>query len=293
MDGSNGKVFHLFSISGFFLVVSAVHAASGGYFKLHNLMSAAQKNVPSNVFFNDAKLNLERRETGAGHVVNTQFANDGGVAGCGISSTLIQYMYQNTGTVDLSKNYVALNVYSQVMGFNPEATFWGNPEGQVKGYMTQLGDKTHVAYPNISYHREIPSLYPAYLGLYNNGLNCGRWVEAQFDTIHCLDRTTATGISKSCPDVSSLSYAGEKLQGYIFDSCEDNNGWCRDDAAHPDFNQSAFKIPDNYYLQWKFIRNPYYSDVKAPAWLKDVWFAVQYWHHKCASLDRFACTGRR
>lgn len=249
--------------------MSTISTAGNGYFQLHNLMSAAQKNVPNNLFFNDTVLNLENKEKGSGHVVNTQFANDGGVAGCGVSSTLMQYMYQKAN-VNLSSNYIALNVYSQVMGFDPQAPFWGDPEGSVKGYLTQ---GANIAYPFTPYHRVIPSLYPAYLGLYNNGLNCGRWVEANFDTQSCLDRTSSTGISKSCPTMTGLTYSGQKMQGYVFDSCEDNNGWCRDDAAHIDVNGSAFIQPNNYYLQWKFISNPYYSDANAPAAFKDIWLA--------------------
>lgn len=267
----------------FFCMSFPLHAATG-YFQLHNLMSFAQKNLPSNLFFNDAKLNLENIEKNTGHVVNTQFANDGGMAGCGVTSTLIHYMYQNAGTNDFSKNYIALNVYSQLSGFDNLAPFWGDPEGQVKGYLTQGSSRTNVAYPFTPYHRVIPSVYPAYLGSYNNGLNCGRWIEADFDVQACNDRTTDTGISKSCPDMPNLSYAGQSIKGYVFDSCEDNNGWCRDDAAHIDVNQSAFTNPANYYLQWKFIRNPYYSDPKAPASLKDIWLAwfgqaSKYWSY--------------
>lgn len=281
MDCFNKRLLiKVFFISIAFFSLTPLYAA--GYFQLHNLMSAAQKTIPANRIFNDTNLNLEDKEQGTGHVVNTQFSNDGGMAGCGVTSTLMQYMYQNAGTVDRSKNYIALNVFSQVMGFDPNAPFWGGAEGGLKGYL--MGNYTDVAYPNTPYHRVIPSLYPAYLGLYNNGLNCGRWVEADFDRQNCLDRTTTTGISKFCPDVPVLSYSGQKVQAYVFDSCEDNNGWCRDDAAHLDINPAALNIPNNYYFQWKFIRNPYYTDPNAPASLKDIWLAwfsqaSKYWSY--------------
>lgn len=279
------NVYLIITMSALFTSLSY---AAGGYFQLHNLMSAANKTIPANRYMNDTDLNLENQEQGSGHVVNTQFSNDGGVAGCGISSTLMQYMYQVASTrpgntIDRSNNYIALNVYSQIFGFNPQAPFWGDPEGQVKGYLTPAGT-TNVAYSSMPYHRILPSLYPAYLGTFNNGLNCGRWVQANFDTQHCLDRTSSTGISKSCPSVSNLTYTGENFQGYVFDSCEDNNGWCRDDAAHIDVNPKAFTVPDNYYLQWKFIRNPYYADTSAPTYLKDIWLAwfnqaSKYWSY--------------
>lgn len=265
-----------------FLSISCPIYASG-YFNLHNLMSQAQKNIPNYRIFNDSTLNLENQEKGSGHVVNTQFANNGGIAGCGISSTLMQYMYKSRGAVDLSSNYIALNVYSQINGFDPLAPFWGNPEGQVKGYLTQNGlPSNNVSYPYTPYHRVIPSIYPAYLGLFNNGLNCGRWVQANFDTKNCNDSTSSTGISKSCPTIAGLTYAGQTMQGYVFDSCEDNNGWCRDDAAHIDVNGGA--ITNNYYTQWSFITNPYYSNPSAPSYLKDIWLAwfsnaTQYWSY--------------
>lgn len=276
-----------FIISFIYLVLLSfitADCANAGYFQLHNIMSAAEKNVPNHLLLNDAKLNLQIREKNTGHVVNTLFANDGGMAGCGVTSTLMQYMYGNSGTIDLSKNYIALNVFSQVMGYDPQAPFWGNPEGQVKGYLTQGSVPTNIAYPYTPYHRVLPSLYPAYLGLYNNGLNCGRFMEANFDKQFCEDRTSPSGISKFCPNVPSLSYTGQKLQGYIFDSCEDNNGWCRDDEAHIDVNTSALSPAANYYLQWKFIKNPYYADPKAPTWLKDIWLgwfgqASKYWSY--------------
>ncbi len=260
------------------LIVSKT-SFSAGYFQLHNLMSSAQKNIPSNLFLNDATLNLEYLEKGTGRIVNTQFANNGGMAGCGVTSTLMNYMYQNAGNNNLASNYIALNVYSQIMGFDPQAPFWGDPEGQVKGYLTQ---GANIAYPYTPYHRVIPSLYPAYLGLYNNGLNCGRWVEADFDQQSCNDMTTATGISKFCPSVGNLTYTAQKMQAYVFDSCEDNNGWCRDDAAHIDVDSGV--INANNYLQWTFIKNPYYSNPAAPASLKDVWLAwfgqaSQYWSY--------------
>jgi hypothetical protein len=119
------------------LILSKDGYATTDYFQLHNLMSSAQKNIPSKFFLNDARLNLENQEKGTGRVVNTQFSNDGGMACCGIKSDLMHYMYQNSGTVDLSRNYIALNVYSQIMGFDPQAPFWGDPEGAVKGYLTQ------------------------------------------------------------------------------------------------------------------------------------------------------------
>lgn len=285
MDGFFKQCFAIAYIIGtFFLSPFNYVYANAGYFQMHNLMSAAQKNIPNNLFFNDLKLNLEALEKNSGHVVNTQFSNDGGMAGCGVSSTLMTYMYQNRGATDLSKNYIALNVYSQVPGFDPQAPFWGNPEGQLKGYLTQGSVPTNIAYPFTPYHRVIPSLYPAYLGLYNNGLNCGRWVEADFDNQSCQDRTSPLGISKFCPSVGSLTYTGQKMLGYVFDSCEDNNGWCRDDAAHIDVNPLALTNPANYYLQWKFVKNPYYSDTNAPAFFKDIWLAwfsqaSKYWSY--------------
>lgn len=261
------------------LLLISTRALAAGYFKLHNIMSTAQKVIPANRFYNDANTNLQSRERNTGHVVNTTFANDGGMAGCGISSTLMEYIYQNSGTTNFGKNYIALNVYSQVMGFDPGAPLAGGAKGYLNGT-----NGTDVAYPNIRYHRNIPSLYPAYLGSYNNGLNCGRWVEANFDKEICYDRNTPEGISKFCPTVANLTYTNQKMIAYEFDSCEDNNGWCRDDAAHIDVSFNALIPPNNYYLQWKFIKNPYYTDPKAASWYKDFWLAwfatpSRYWSY--------------
>lgn len=91
------KLFGLFFLMGSFFLLISSSVYSAGYFQLHNLMSQAQKNVPNNRIFNDSTLNLENQEKGSGHIVNTQFSNNGGIAGCGISSTLVQYMYHNRG----------------------------------------------------------------------------------------------------------------------------------------------------------------------------------------------------
>lgn len=277
------KLFSIFTVINAFVALGLFIFATNsfavqGYFQLHNIMSLAQKTIPNNRFFNDANLNLQAREQNTGHVVNTTFSNDGGMAGCGIPSTLVEYIYHNIGSADYSKNYIALNVYSQVIGYDPKAPNIGQ-----RGYLTGSSGND-VAYPNIRYHRNIPSIYPAYIGTYNNGLSCGRWVEADLDTQLCNDRNTPDGISKFCPNVSGLTYTGQRLISYVHDSCEDNNGWCRDDAAHIDISLNALNPAGNYYLQWKFIRNPYYTDPKSPAWIKDVWLAwfgtpSRYWSY--------------
>lgn len=257
-----------------------VPAFAAGYFKPHALMTPSTVSAENGRVFNDQTLDYQYKQSKlTGHVVNTQFAQDGGMAGCGIDTNLLKRVYGEDNYA--AKNYIALNVYSRLMGFDANAPFWQDPEGNVKGYETFPSDKsTSFAYPNMQYHRIIPSLYPAYLGLFNNGYTCGRFVKVTPSSQVCQDETK-DGISKHCQNEPVTSYANP-FYGFVFDSCEDNNGWCRDDSAHIDINQAA--IHNNYYLSWEFTKNPNYTSENSNPALKDVWLSwfgnsSKYWSY--------------
>ncbi len=268
-------------------------AAFAGYYAPSNVMSFAAKGASDNTMFSDKTLPLQSLSTtgpglppyGVGRAYNTQFANNG-MAGCGVGYPMMQAIYKNAPQgSDYSANYVALNVYSHLMGYDPNAPAWGSSsgEGDVKGYVTfapgQLG------YPYRQYLRSMPALYPAYEGLYDDGLSCGRWVSANTSSSVCQDQSgpSVAGASKACTLPAAQTYNSTPLMGYVFDSCEDNNGWCRDDDAHIDIDQAV--VNDNYSLKWNFIANPYYTNPNAPANLKDVWLAwngagvSKYWSY--------------
>ncbi|WP_440682609.1 hypothetical protein [Cysteiniphilum halobium] len=244
-------------------------------YKADHVMSMAELTTPNtHIFNNQTVFNTPHQGYSINSVANTQFANDGGMVGCGTSYPLMQAIYKTAGTAkNYAKNYIALNVFSNLMGYNPQAPYWSSSsgEGNVKGYVTFK--KGANGYPYRHYYRIIPALYPSYLGLYNNGLNCGRWLEVNTSEQTCngASGNTVGFASKACQNKPATEYQNQHFYGYVFDSCEDNNGWCRDDTAHIDINSAI--IHQNYFLSWHFAKNPYYSDQSVPSSLHDVWLA--------------------
>ena len=111
--------------------------------------------------------------------------------------------------------------------------------------------------------------------MWDNGLNCGRWVQVS-GADYC------TGVNDGAPGQpfcrngswTADKYNGATLNMLVADSCGDSNAWCRDDPYHLDLakaslNQFALNgapvgdmYPDhwnNRHISWKFIPAPAYS----------------------------------
>jgi len=117
------------------------------------------------------------------------------------------------------------------------------------------------------------------MGMWNNGLNCGRWVQVSIADF-------CTGVNDGAPNQAFCrngswaadSYNGATLNMQVADSCGDSNGWCRDDPYHLDLSKSSLSqftkngtsvgslLPDHFnnrHISWKFIEAPNYSgDIK-------------------------------
>jgi expansin (peptidoglycan-binding protein) len=117
------------------------------------------------------------------------------------------------------------------------------------------------------------------MGMWNNGLNCGRWVQVSIAD-YC------TGVNDGAPGQAFCrngswtadQYNGATLNMQVADSCGDSNGWCRDDPYHLDLAKGSLNqfakngtavgdmYPDhwnNRHITWRFIPAPAYSgDVK-------------------------------
>jgi hypothetical protein len=124
--------------------------------------------------------------------------------------------------------------------------------------------------------RPIPSTYAADIGLWNNGLNCGRWV-------HITMGDNCNGTNDGNQDLSFCrgglgweadQFTGAELDLVVADSCQDENSWCRDDPYHLDQAQAALSnytingapagaIYPNYWnnrqLHWYFEPSPNYT----------------------------------
>jgi hypothetical protein len=113
------------------------------------------------------------------------------------------------------------------------------------------------------------------MGMWNNGLNCGRWVQVSISD-YC------TGVNDGAPGQAFCrngawtadQYNGATLNMLVADSCGDSNAWCRDDPYHLDLAKGSLNqfakngapvgnmYPDhwnNRHISWKFIPAPDYS----------------------------------
>jgi hypothetical protein len=135
------------------------------------------------------------------------------------------------------------------------------------------------------------------IGMWDNGHNCGRWVEVTIGD-YCTginDGIAGEGFCKKGEWISD-SYNGATLKMIVADSCGDSNAWCRDDPYHIDLaHKSLNKFvkdgkpvgdmdPDhwkNRHVSWRFIPTPEYSgDIQIGflAGSKPGWTAVAVSH---------------
>ncbi|MGH3121367.1 MAG: hypothetical protein ACRDND_10140 [Streptosporangiaceae bacterium] len=138
--------------------------------------------------------------------------------------------------------------------------------------------------------RPIPAADASEIGMFDNGLNCGRWVQVTIGD-YC------TGINDGAPDEPfcrsgswvSDQYNGATLDFVVGDSCDDGNAWCKDDPYHVDLAQASLNnfvrsgqpvanmYPDhwnNRQVSWQFIPAPGYTgDIRIGA----IQGAQPYW----------------
>jgi hypothetical protein len=76
------------------------------------------------------------------------------------------------------------------------------------------------------------------MGVYNNGLNCGRWIKlALGDT--CDGANDGAAGKPFCRGGSGWhpnAYTGAGIYAVVFDQCTDGNAWCRDSKYHLDLH---------------------------------------------------------
>lgn len=129
------------------------------------------------------------------------------------------------------------------------------------------------------YPRPIPSSIADKIGLFNNGLNCGRYVQVTISD-NCTGINDGAPNQPFCRNGSFVSdaYNGATLTMVVADSCGDSNAWCRDDPYHLDLAKASLNrfaksgtpvadmFPDhwnNRHITWQFVPAPNYSgDIK-------------------------------
>lgn len=129
------------------------------------------------------------------------------------------------------------------------------------------------------YPRPLTGADAAKIGLWNNGLNCGRFVQVSISD-YCTGVNDGAVNQPFCRNGSWVSdaYNGATLTMIVADSCGDSNAWCRDDPNHLDlakdslnrFAKNGTAVGDMYpnhwnnrHITWQFVPAPSYSgDIK-------------------------------
>jgi hypothetical protein len=125
------------------------------------------------------------------------------------------------------------------------------------------------------YPRPLPPSQADKIGMWNNGHNCGRWVQVTVGDF-------CTGVNDGAPGQAFCrngswvpdAYNGATLTMLVADSCGDSNAWCRDDPYHIDLAKDSLNrflrngtpvndmLPNHYNnrrMTWQFIPAPNYS----------------------------------
>jgi len=126
------------------------------------------------------------------------------------------------------------------------------------------------------HERPISSQYADQIGIFNNGLNCGRWVRVYIGD-YCDGVNDGAQNQPFCRGGDgwiSDQYNGAVLDMIVADSCHDGNAWCRDDPYHLDlawhslnlFVKDGEPVGDmeplhynNRQVHWQFIEAPNYT----------------------------------
>lgn len=123
--------------------------------------------------------------------------------------------------------------------------------------------------------RPIPAADASEIGMFDNGLNCGRWVQVTIGNF-CTGVNDGAQNEPFCRNGSWVAdqYNGATLDMVVADSCDDGNAWCKDDPYHIDLHQASLNqfvlngqpvgnmYPDhwnNRQVTWQFISAPNYT----------------------------------
>jgi len=125
------------------------------------------------------------------------------------------------------------------------------------------------------YPRPLPPSQANKIGLWDNGRNCGRFVQVTIGD-YCTGVNDGAPGQAFCRNGSWVtdSYNGATLTMVVADSCGDSNAWCRDDANHLDLSTPSLNrfvrngVPvgdlnpghwNNRHVSWSFVPSPNYT----------------------------------
>lgn len=103
--------------------------------------------------------------------------------------------------------------------------------------------------------RPISAASQSEIGMFDNGLNCGRWVQVTIGN-YCTGTNDGAPNEPFCRNGSWVSdqYNGATLDFVVADSCDDGNAWCKDDPYHVDLAQASL---NNFVLNGQPVGNMY------------------------------------
>jgi hypothetical protein len=122
--------------------------------------------------------------------------------------------------------------------------------------------------------RPVPAADASIMGMFDNGLNCGRFVQVTVGD-YCTGTNDGAQNEPFCRNGSWVAdqFDGATLTFVVADSCADSNAWCRDDPYHIDLAQNSlnrFQLGgqpagdladkwNNRQVSWQFVAAPNYS----------------------------------
>jgi hypothetical protein len=126
-----------------------------------------------------------------------------------------------------------------------------------------------------AYPRPVPASLADKMGMWDNGLNCGRYVQVTISD-YCTGTNDGAPNQAFCRNGSYVAdgYNGATLTMLVADSCADSNAWCRDDPYHLDLHKDSLNrfarngtpvgdlYPNHFnnrHVQWQFVPAPSYS----------------------------------
>jgi hypothetical protein len=140
------------------------------------------------------------------------------------------------------------------------------------------------------YPRPIPPSQASKIGLWDNGRNCGRFVQVTIGDF-CTGTNDGAPSQPFCRNGSWVTdaYNGATLTMVVADSCGDSNAWCRDDPNHLDlataslnrFVKNGVPVGDlnpahwnNRRVSWSYVPSPNYTGDLRVGFLQG---AQRYW----------------
>jgi hypothetical protein len=127
--------------------------------------------------------------------------------------------------------------------------------------------------------RPISGANLAYIGFFENGANCGRYVHVTIDDF-CSGINNGAAGYPFCQGADGWivdQFTGAELDMVVGDSCQDGNAWCRDDAYHLDLAQGSLNlfeingvpVGDMYPNSWQNRQISWYFE-EAPQYTGDI-----------------------